>query len=398
MIRKQIRPGATLTEVLVAIFVMAIGLLALLTLFPIGALSMAQAIKDDRTGHSGKNAYAIWTALNMPNDPLIWNNGLPLAVPGSSTTYYYNPYPTVTPPQPLLAPDLKSAAIVPPWDLSSYPIYIDPIGCKNFQSLGTAVGLAFPSVGNVPPPGPPFGGYSSIPRQPISALLSSATTSILTASTSVQALDRWTTLTDDITFSIGKSLTEPADASLPALSTGAVQRENRYTWAWMARLPNVNEPTQVDLQIVVYSGRSLTNLGETAYPGVFWAAYWDQTTSTDPAPPLGTPQLVPTSTFVDLPYQGPRPNIRNGTWILDATMCDLAVPSNPKPHGYFYRVIGVTDLPSPLPSPPYPANSQGLRLEIQGAFKTTDATFNGTVTVPVPYGVLVVMENVVEVF
>jgi prepilin-type N-terminal cleavage/methylation domain-containing protein len=40
--------GITLTEVLVAIFIMGIGLLALLSLFPLGALTMAQAIKDDR--------------------------------------------------------------------------------------------------------------------------------------------------------------------------------------------------------------------------------------------------------------------------------------------------------------------------------------------------------------
>ena len=48
-----------LPNLLVAIFVMVIGLLALLTLFPLGALSMAQAIKDDRTAHSAKNAYGI---------------------------------------------------------------------------------------------------------------------------------------------------------------------------------------------------------------------------------------------------------------------------------------------------------------------------------------------------
>jgi prepilin-type N-terminal cleavage/methylation domain-containing protein len=40
--------GVTLVEVLVAIMLAGIGLLALLTLFPLGALSMAQAIKDDR--------------------------------------------------------------------------------------------------------------------------------------------------------------------------------------------------------------------------------------------------------------------------------------------------------------------------------------------------------------
>src|SRR5687767_14193572 len=50
------RRGATLIEVLVAIFIMAIGLLALLTLFPIGALRMAQSIQDERTGAAAMNA------------------------------------------------------------------------------------------------------------------------------------------------------------------------------------------------------------------------------------------------------------------------------------------------------------------------------------------------------
>src|SRR5437879_6957238 len=96
MIHPRMRTGATLTEVLVAIFVMAIGLLALLTLFPLGALSMAQAIKDNRTAHSGRNAFAIAEALNIHNDPLVLNNGLAPG-PGISTTYFLNPYPTITP-------------------------------------------------------------------------------------------------------------------------------------------------------------------------------------------------------------------------------------------------------------------------------------------------------------
>jgi hypothetical protein len=41
--------GIALVEVLVAIFIMGVGLLSLLTLFPLGALNMAEAIKGDRT-------------------------------------------------------------------------------------------------------------------------------------------------------------------------------------------------------------------------------------------------------------------------------------------------------------------------------------------------------------
>ena len=51
--------GVTLVEVLTALFVMGIGLLALLTLFPLGALTMAQAIKDDRAGAIADQATAF---------------------------------------------------------------------------------------------------------------------------------------------------------------------------------------------------------------------------------------------------------------------------------------------------------------------------------------------------
>src|SRR5690348_1094775 len=59
------RAGFTLVEALVAIFVLAIGLLALLTLFPLGALTMAQAIRDDRAALASANGLAalqVWEA------------------------------------------------------------------------------------------------------------------------------------------------------------------------------------------------------------------------------------------------------------------------------------------------------------------------------------------------
>jgi len=46
----QVRSGFSLTEVLIAIFVLAIGMMGILALFPLGAAQMAQAIKDERTG------------------------------------------------------------------------------------------------------------------------------------------------------------------------------------------------------------------------------------------------------------------------------------------------------------------------------------------------------------
>src|SRR6266481_5010508 len=71
MTRTQTRSGATLTEVLVAIFIMAIGLLALLTLFPLGALSMAQALKDQRLSEAGQQANALANAFNVRTDSQV---------------------------------------------------------------------------------------------------------------------------------------------------------------------------------------------------------------------------------------------------------------------------------------------------------------------------------------
>src|SRR5262245_27465536 len=117
------RSGVTLIEVLVAIFVMAIGLMALLTLFPLGALNMAQAIKDDRTGNASQNAAAVlrgvWRELCTKNpadpdttltnalldpdyDPITMNNGPMPSRAGSGD--------------------------------SSYAVYLDGVGTSSFTS------------------------------------------------------------------------------------------------------------------------------------------------------------------------------------------------------------------------------------------------------------------------
>ena len=65
------RSGFTLIEALMAVFVMAIGLLALLTLFPLGAMQMDKAIKDQRSAEAANNAISICKALDMANDTSV---------------------------------------------------------------------------------------------------------------------------------------------------------------------------------------------------------------------------------------------------------------------------------------------------------------------------------------
>src|SRR5262245_60161232 len=52
------QPGATLMEVLIAIFITSIGLLGMLALFPLGVLNMARALQEERAAEACANAIA----------------------------------------------------------------------------------------------------------------------------------------------------------------------------------------------------------------------------------------------------------------------------------------------------------------------------------------------------
>src|SRR5256885_1583575 len=118
------RSGATLLEVLVAIFVMGIGMLALLTLFPLGALRMAKAIQDSRCAHAGASATCMANIKNLRNEPGLANPWNP----------YLNPF----------DPNLNAQNNAKP-DGPSYPVFIDPLGWMSTQGLPSQLNVAAPS-------------------------------------------------------------------------------------------------------------------------------------------------------------------------------------------------------------------------------------------------------------
>jgi hypothetical protein len=83
------RPAVTLIEVLVTLFIMAIGLLALLTLFPLGAISMGQALKDDRCASTAAMAENVAIIYGLRDDSIIVNA---LASSPAGTPVYVDPY------------------------------------------------------------------------------------------------------------------------------------------------------------------------------------------------------------------------------------------------------------------------------------------------------------------
>jgi prepilin-type N-terminal cleavage/methylation domain-containing protein len=96
------RRGVTLLEVLIALFIMAIGLLALLTLFPLGALSMAQALQSDRALSASQLAAEYAEMMDLFDDADV-------------NTAFVTPPPGYTQP-----PDDETGP--------SWPVLVDPFG------------------------------------------------------------------------------------------------------------------------------------------------------------------------------------------------------------------------------------------------------------------------------
>jgi len=137
------RTGISLIEVLVAIFITAVGMLALLTLFPLGALRMSDAIKDGRCAQAGANATASALAMNLRNDTNVLNAFTSASGSLASATVNGQPY-----------------------QGPSYPVYVDPLG----KASGTTLGQ--PQIQRVSP------GYAS----------------------SINSAYQWFSILDDITF------------------------------------------------------------------------------------------------------------------------------------------------------------------------------------------------------
>jgi hypothetical protein len=202
------RPAVTLIEVLVSMFIMAIGMLALLVLFPLGAISMGQALKDDR---------AASTASMAENVAIAWN----------------------------IRHDASASATL----ATGLSVYIDPNGTI------------------IAPPGNAVVGTPAI--IPNTAIISRVSPGffvpLLAASPTVtptQLADRWFSLPDDITFYANGS---------PDLNSGFIDRGRRYSFAYLLTapplvpgapplipgVPQSSVDNLVQLSVVVYSGRAI---------------------------------------------------------------------------------------------------------------------------------------------
>jgi hypothetical protein len=186
------------------------------------------------------------------------------------------------------------------------------------------------------------------------------------------------TLRDDITFDPNfdpSSAPRPGTPKIIAFTNPKVtiQRETRFSWAYLLRRPMTTNRSIVDCSIVVFDKRVTTpTLGAPIPETVFQdKAYFDPAKSTITLDVTG---VVP-------------PPIRPGNWIYDATLVQTA--TNGTAHGAFYRVVAADEL--------ILGGNQCVRYEVQTPLRGTfpgafDATFGGY------RGTVIVMEGVAEVF
>jgi hypothetical protein len=360
------RAGLSLVEVIVAMFIMALGMIALLTLFPLGALQIGQALKDDRCAQAGAAADNIlrthWkkyvteqTASNR--DPFT----RAFADPQDPSYGAMNSTKSVTPNDPNSMPVLLAG------DEPSYPVYIDPRGFRA-RAVGTYIRQQFWMAETI---------LSTAPKTPRIPRRSLKTVELDLPPSKIDPY-RIATLLDDLTYNDNGSANrlDSNNSQLP------IERQGRYTWAWMVQLPALGNPNFANMSVVVYDSRN------PDYPAADEEMVYGNVRSSEPTAAVFTVGST-SATFTYGPNDAV-PNIRAGSWILDGTSWAIL----PSGNAYqvrlanFYRVTGFE----------IDETTRTVRLDLQTPIKPLPGVAGLPANITTYYGDLYVMKGVVEVF
>lgn len=342
------RSGATLIEVLVAIFVMGIGLLALLTLFPLGALTMAGAIQSDRCAQAGISATDIAAARNLRNDPNVTEAMMGRFQGVQELTQ-------------------------PPADARSYPVFVDPIGYAMAIPPNHKVVAGLQQFRRVYPnfidPNP----NDANPANPANP----------------QHTFPWFMLLDELIFDASTG-TPPPWGTPKQLVAGVVERDPRYSWAYLVNRPRAADPSVVEMAVVVYSGRPLSLTSSLSLSETLYGQYNNALPLPEVAYDVPSSRIRVRWEF----FNNVEPQVRAGNWVLDASTV------RNQTRAYFYRVAGVTDGVEELPAGSG-AFYKYVDIETQQPLRDFPAgTFSGTPNANYPNerGRVIVMEGIAEVF
>jgi hypothetical protein len=332
------RPGLSLTEVLVALFIMGIGTIAVLTLFPLGALNMAQAFRDDRCTQGASQADAFLRGYVKEKS----DQGK-LRLPPPIGEGFYE---ALTDPDPKKAVSTYLVPVVGP--VPSYPVVIDPMGYRARGGTNDTPSPATSRIAWVADNG--FGDgtgsahTSPLQRRSLRSITSrnDATPPRDTASQLPLAI-RSCTLLDG--FGYDPNTGQPATVG----GGTTIDRDLRYNWFWVVQKPD-NSSAKATMTVVVFDKRA---------PGYAPAGVALETVFTPSVAAVGQTLVSFTGSYT----ANTLPTVQRGGWLLDASVAliDRSKPSTPtvvpfrgtgtKPaaaeawvrNANFYRVVSVTE-------------------------------------------------------
>ena len=317
------RRGLSLVEVLIAMFIMAIGMIAIFTLFPLGAIKIGQALKDDRCSQTATQADAYMRTYWRDQVLRKLNPGPPGLVSGVSEPFYG-----------AMQAGASASVTAPAGGYSdsltpSYPVMVDPLGYESRASTPDQL-----IVASTASPA----SSTLIPRRQLFQVTNAPTTSS-NMMTSLQAAFRIASMSDDLTFSKNGS-----PVSYNGSVAEPITRQGRYTWAALVQRIDSMPRGTAKFTVMVFDGRSrLPAL--TPPSGTTLRAYNDELMVTPDANALiGTRQVT-----VTVPTRGADDPVlvREGGWLLDGTIpAATPSPTNPIREARFYRIVAATEIAS----------------------------------------------------
>jgi len=360
--RHDRRAGSTLTEVLVSLFVMAAGMTALLTLFPLGALKIAQMVKDDRTAQTAGQADATMRMYWAANE----------VTPTATSNDAFLPFAFGEPNNALGAPGVNhplgglqlfpmagtpNLSVAANGGQPSYPVLVDPLGY--LARSGTNAERFWVARGSNT-------GNTFIPRRNLGFTVNPAQPAVYPLNfrpfTTADAFGNCS-LIEDVAFNTnGEAFYDRA--TQPPSAAASNTRQGIYNWAAMIQRPRNGDRTTATMTILVFDGRPpllAVDGDETVIPNTnpfvntsvgSWTVGNRDVTLTIPL------------RSTDLP-----PLIRRGGWIMDGT---IHAPNNVR-NANFYRIAGMTEIVSNV-TPPTVTYSLDLETPIKPD--------NGTATAP----------------
>ena len=299
MRRTSTRPAVTLMEVLIAIFILATGLVSVMAFFPLGALNMVRSVKDQRTGQLAQNSDALihlwWKEAWLTSSNQLLPEEIAVQFEPSIDSLDQNYSGSI----PLFNPGTPN--LINAYDRGpSHPVLIDPLGRR--YGFPDHVGGMIDRVSFTKFQGAPMGPAAARPH-----------------------VLRLTTLPDGMSFD---------KSGAASFSSNQLDRGYRYSTAWMLQREHNSARSDCHLWILTFDNRQLELPPDGQEEAVFSQA-------------AGTLNALDSQTLILKSPVASLPRARKGGWIMVAyyqnQQDQFTKLSPPRWKVSFHRVTAIED-------------------------------------------------------